>query len=149
MAKIFPIGKYLSHLQKLAEIEVVEKELAHKRKKLCIKLVKLLTPFTNEWEPEYNEKAVYLMPESGTAWHVWFVEKRGDFYRFKEIPANLYGIENYYSFSKQNQDISKQDFCIIPITLYEEMIKSEELDICLYDDKHLTCSTMLTTKPKW
>ena len=74
-----------------------------------------LATFLTDWQPTFNEKAVYLMPETKDAWHVWFVAFENGKWKFKEAP-NEYPSNHYYYHSKTPTDTySRKDFVILPL----------------------------------
>jgi hypothetical protein len=87
-----------------------------------------------QWQPYYNEKAVFISLEGREAWHRWFLENEGGWLRFREVPNDFPHIRNYSLQDIVPSEINKMHYWIIPLPLFKELNK-----ICaftLYPDKH-------------
>lgn len=81
-----------------------------------------------QWKPYYNEKAVYIMLEEKTAWHVWFLEKTTESFRFREAPNEFIDVEHFYRQPISPPKIKREKHeWIVPMWLFQEINSLVEL----------------------
>ncbi len=114
--------KVLKIVEAMKDIE----KLSDKINKLQKKINRIETYITTtiwkglkDWKPSKDEMAVCFSPDRENAWFVWFIEKRGDFYRFKETPSWEPRIRMYY---RQNIEPEEGgDFIIMPTNMFHQL----------------------------
>jgi hypothetical protein len=117
---------------KQENIEALKAECETYYKDLDKIIWKSLTDYN--WQPYYNEKAVHIDLGERTAWHLWFFEKQGTDFRFREVPNDFPHIHNYHRQEAQPLDRSWTHRWIIPLPLFDVIKKT--IDFTLYSDKH-------------
>ena len=87
-----------------------------------------------DWQPYYNEKAVRIVLDDQVAWHLWYLEKTGDCFRFREVPNDFPHIRNYYRQEILPLEINDTHGWIVPLSLFQELNKFMTYNV--YPDKH-------------
>jgi hypothetical protein len=75
-----------------------------------------------QWQPSNNEKVVRLDLEDRSAQYLWFVEKQGTDFRFRETPNAFSHSPNYYRQDAQPPNQSWSHRWIVPLPIFE-MVK--------------------------
>ena len=87
------------------------------------------------WKPKYNEKVINIALAAQTAWHLWFIERRDDIYRFQKAPLDFpYNNNLYYLQSVIPEAENESHSWIIPLSLFEEI--ESIIPFRIYADRH-------------
>ncbi len=122
------IGSIQDTFAYINDAEKKIKKIEHEITSKSYEIVELLKPFAKQWEPSYNEEAVCFMPERKFAYYVWFTEKFGHRYKFREVPNHYNSIRNYIS--QDIADLEKNwDFIVIPQNIFHELNQSFKIHI--------------------
>ena len=75
-----------------------------------------------QWQPDNNEKVVRLDLDDRSARYLWFVEKQGDDFRFRETPNAFSHSSNYYRQETQPVNQNWSHRWIVPLPIFD-MVK--------------------------
>lgn len=115
---------------KMERIDQLQKEIAKYEQNISLisqEITQYLLANIQDWHPNKDERAVCFSPKDQTAWYVWFIEQRGDFYRFKETPSWEPRIRNYYS---QDMKLAEGgELVIIPLKLFNTLNEKFKIEV--------------------
>lgn len=136
--KTFNKTTFTASLNAIQETEQQIEELKQKETKYYQELDAIIRKslIDYEWKPYYNEKAVYIMLDEKTAWHVWFLEESSGSFRFREVPNEFTKIHHYYRQPIFPPETARDKHeWIVPIWLFQEI--SSLVELYLEEDKRL------------
>jgi hypothetical protein len=81
-----------------------------------------------QWEPNNNEKVVRLDLEDCSAQYLWFVEKTGTDFRFRETPNTFSHGSNFYRQEAQPPDQNWSHRWIVPLPIFDMVKHIIEID---------------------
>jgi hypothetical protein len=136
--KIFNKAIFTTSLNAIHETELQMEKLAQKTAKYYQELDAVIQKslMDYKWQPYYNEKAVYIMLEERTAWHIWFLEEDSGSFRFREAPNEFTDVRHFYRqpiFPPET--IREKHEWIVPMWLFQEISSLVELDMT--EDRYL------------
>lgn len=108
----------LKTIEKIDDYGSQKDELSKKIDKSIEEITSVIGKELKNWKPLQDEMAVCYSP-GYSAWYVWFIEKQGESYRFKETPSWEPRIRSYYRQSIENP--GGGDMIIMPLDLFQEI----------------------------
>jgi hypothetical protein len=123
------LGKQQDELNR--KVEEIEEQMKSIQNDMCLELFPLIV----NWNPRYNDKAVYIDFYSKQAMYVWFTEMRHNSMRFKEVPNENKKISNYMVQSTEISGDEQYTGIIIPYELFilmNQTLKYDTLDKSKY-----------------
>lgn len=136
--KTFDKTTFTVSLNAIQEAEQKIEELKQKTTKYYQELDTIIRKslIDYKWKPYYNEKAVYVMLEERSAWHIWFLEESGSSFRFREAPNEFTDIHHFYSQPVLPPETPREKHeWIVPMWLFQEI--NSLVEFYLHEDRHL------------